>query len=80
MKTAAFFALLATSVWSATAAPSPAELANRKAGLRLIKTSPKDAGKWVSEEDKIVKYKAKDIGFVDITDITVRNTHIVSLP
>jgi leucyl aminopeptidase len=70
MKTSAFFALLATSVWSATAAPSPADLANRKAGLRLIKTSPKDAGKWVSDEDKIVKYKAKDIGFVDITDIT----------
>ncbi|KAK4187064.1 putative aminopeptidase [Podospora australis] len=67
---ALYAALLATSICSVAAAPSPAELANRKAGLRLIKTSPKSAGKWVSEEEKITKYKSKGIGFVDITDIT----------
>ncbi|KAL2264469.1 hypothetical protein VTK26DRAFT_34 [Humicola hyalothermophila] len=44
--------------------------AQRDAGLRLIKTSPDDPGKWVTEEQKITEYKAKGIGFVDITDIT----------
>ncbi|KAK4223735.1 putative aminopeptidase [Podospora fimiseda] len=69
MKTSAFFALLATSLWSVSAAPSAADLEKRKAGLRLIKTAPKDAGRWVTEEEKITIYHSKDIGFVDITDI-----------
>ena len=38
-------------------------------GLRLIKTSEKDPGTWVTEEDKITKYRARGINFVDITDI-----------
>lgn len=63
-------ALLATSAWSAVALP-PVKSAHRVPGLRLIKTSPEDTGKWVTEEQKIRDYKAKGIGFVDITDITV---------
>ncbi|KAK4195741.1 putative aminopeptidase [Triangularia verruculosa] len=70
MKTQALLALLATSICSVVAVPSPQDTANRKAGLRLIKTSPKGAPKWVSEEEKIVQYAAHEIGFVDITDIT----------
>lgn len=43
---------------------------NAAAGLRLIKTSEEDPGTWVSSEAKISEYLAKDIHFVDITDIT----------
>ncbi|KAM7197523.1 putative peptidase family M28 [Rhypophila sp. PSN 637] len=39
-------------------------------GLRLIKTSPEDPGTWVTEEDKMTKYIAKKLQFIDITDIT----------
>ena len=70
MRTQTFLALLASSAWSADAAPAT-ESAQRAAGLRLIKTSPEDAGKWVTEEQKITDYTAKNIGFIDITDITV---------
>ena len=37
--------------------------------LRLIKTSAADPGTWVTEDDKILRYAAKKIAFVDITDI-----------
>jgi bacterial leucyl aminopeptidase len=40
------------------------------AGLSLIKSSPTDPGTWVTEEQKLTEYHAKDIKFVDITDIT----------
>ncbi len=40
-----------------------------KSGLRLIKTSPEDPGTWVTEEQKLTNYVAKDIHFVDITDV-----------
>ncbi|KAH6842602.1 hypothetical protein B0I37DRAFT_313906 [Chaetomium sp. MPI-CAGE-AT-0009] len=62
-------ALLAGSVSSVVAAPA-AESQRADTGLRLIKTSPEDPGKWVTEEQKITDYKSKGIGFVDITDIT----------
>ncbi|CAG8983260.1 hypothetical protein HYALB_00002696 [Hymenoscyphus albidus] len=39
--------------------------------LRLIKTSEADPGTWVTEDQKIEEYVAKNIGFIDITDITV---------
>jgi len=45
------------------------------AGLRLIKTSEADPGIWVTEDEKIEKYTAKNINFIDITDITVRFDH-----
>ncbi|CAL8580550.1 hypothetical protein XPA_006272 [Xanthoria parietina] len=38
-------------------------------GFRLIKTSPADAGAWVTDEDKIANYTGKCVHFVDITDI-----------
>ncbi|KAJ4287065.1 hypothetical protein N0V88_007759 [Collariella sp. IMI 366227] len=63
--------ILFISVWLiAGAPPADASRTANTAGLRLIKVSPEDSGRWVSEEDKIRKYKAKGIGFVDITDIT----------
>lgn len=40
--------------------------------LRLIKTSEADPGTWVTEEQKITNYVAKNIGFIDITDIKVK--------
>ena len=70
MRTQTFLALLASSAWSVAAAPAT-ESAHRAAGLRLIKASPEDPGKWVTEEQKITDYTVKAIGFVDITDITV---------
>jgi hypothetical protein len=39
--------------------------------LRLIKTSEADPGTWVTEEQKITDYVAKNIYFIDITDIKV---------
>ncbi|KAL2178211.1 uncharacterized protein P884DRAFT_241256 [Thermothelomyces heterothallicus CBS 202.75] len=63
-------ALLASLAWSAVAAPTTESSRATKTGLRLIKTSPEDAGQWISEEQKIRDYKSKGIGFVDITDIT----------
>ncbi|KAH6617672.1 hypothetical protein B0J18DRAFT_451171 [Chaetomium sp. MPI-SDFR-AT-0129] len=65
-------ALLASSVSSALAAPA-VESQGVHAGLRLIKTSPEDPGRWVTEEQKITDYKSKGIGFVDITGITDAN-------
>ncbi|CAG8950836.1 hypothetical protein HYFRA_00003053 [Hymenoscyphus fraxineus] len=41
--------------------------------LRLIKTSEADPGTWVTEDQKIEEYVAKNIGFIDITDITPRH-------
>ena len=45
-----------------------------KPQLRLIKTSEQDPGSWVTEEDKISKFKAKHVHFIDITDITDTDT------
>lgn len=53
----------------ATAIPAADSQEKAKANLRLIKTSEADPGVWVSEEDKISKYRAKNINFIDITDI-----------
>ncbi|EGZ67566.1 Zn-dependent exopeptidase [Neurospora tetrasperma FGSC 2509] len=69
MRASALFALLASSAGLVAAVP-PASAA-KAAGLRLIKTSPEDKGAWVTEEQKITRYRNKRIGFVDITDITV---------
>ena len=57
--------LLTSTALLAAAAPAD----NAAAGLRLIKTSESDPGKWVTEEAKISEYTAKGIHFVDITDI-----------
>lgn len=62
-------ALVATSSLLVSAAPA-AENVAKDANLRLIKTSEGEAT-WVSEEDKITQYVAKNINFIDITDIKV---------
>jgi bacterial leucyl aminopeptidase len=69
MRVQVVFTLLATSAWSVAAVPTTGS-AKPDHGLRLIMTSPGDPGRWVTEEQKIRDYKAKGIGFVDITDIT----------
>ncbi|KAL9006908.1 MAG: hypothetical protein Q9188_000363 [Gyalolechia gomerana] len=53
----------------ATAIPTAEPQEKSKAGLRLIKTSEADPGVWVSEEDKISKYRANNVNFIDITEI-----------
>ena len=53
----------------AVASPATDTTVKVDSGLRLIKTSEADPGTWVTEEDKISKYRAKKINFVDITDI-----------
>lgn len=70
MQGQAFLALLASLAWSVAAAPT-VESTRKAAGLRLIKTSPEDPGKWVTDEQKIRDYTANNIGFVDVTDISV---------
>ncbi|KAK2060035.1 peptidase family M28 [Colletotrichum caudatum] len=64
----AALAILAASQ-VALAAPATDEV-QVNPGLRLIKTSEADPGTWVTEEQKIENYVNKDIGFIDITDIT----------
>lgn len=44
------------------------------ASLRLIKVSESDPGTWVREDEKIEKYVAKGVNFVDITDMSVRES------
>ncbi|KAK0728806.1 hypothetical protein B0T26DRAFT_699379 [Lasiosphaeria miniovina] len=66
MRIQALVASLASSACLVAAVPAT----GKAAGLRLIKTSPTSPGKWVTDEDKISKYTAKGINFVDITDIT----------
>ena len=51
------------------AVPAIGSVGLTDASLRLIKTSAADVGTWVTEDDKISKYAAKKIAFVDITDI-----------
>ncbi|KXX80851.1 Leucine aminopeptidase 1 [Madurella mycetomatis] len=63
-----FLVLLASLAWSVAAAPA-IESTEKAAGLHLIKISPEDPGKWVTDEQKIREYTAKNIGFVDVTDI-----------
>lgn len=65
-------ALAASSSLLVSALPS-ADSSKVNAGLRLIKTSEADPGVWVTEDEKIEKYTAKNINFIDITDITVHS-------
>jgi leucyl aminopeptidase len=61
-------ALVATNLL-VSAAPA-AESLTKDVKLRLIKTSESEAT-WVTEEEKITKYVAKNINFIDVTDIKV---------
>ncbi len=62
--------LVASSSLLVSALPST-DSSNVNTDLRLIKTSEIDPGTWVTEEEKVEKYVAKNINFVDVTDITV---------
>ncbi|KAG8528230.1 uncharacterized protein KY384_007147 [Bacidia gigantensis] len=63
------FAALFLGSSLASAIPAPDNAVKRDPSLRLIKTSPSDPGTWVTEEDKISKYRAKNVNFIDVTDI-----------
>lgn len=65
-----FGAIVASSSVLVSALPAT-DSSKINAGLRLIKTSEADPGIWVTEDEKIEKYTAKNINFIDITDITV---------
>lgn len=55
---------------SVLAAPAVAQGSIRIDGLSLIKTSETDPGQWVTEQEKLDRFTSKNIGFIDITDIT----------
>ncbi|POS70834.1 peptidase family M28 [Diaporthe helianthi] len=57
----------------ATASPFSNAVAsiNADASMRLVKVSESDPGNWVREDEKIEKYVAKGVNFVDITDMSV---------
>jgi leucyl aminopeptidase len=64
-----FSALIATAALVA-AAPATDSIIQIDPDLRFIKTSEVDPGTWVTDEQKITEYVAKNINFIDITDIT----------
>lgn len=64
------FGLLALIVAIPVALAAPAQDATRTDGLCLIKTSEADPGQWVTEQQKLDQFTSKNIGFIDITDIT----------
>jgi bacterial leucyl aminopeptidase len=62
--------------WAAVAAAGPLGHADTSPArdaslLRLIKVSESDPGTWVREDDKVEKYVAKGVNFIDITDMSV---------
>jgi len=73
MQLPTLLALAASSAWLAAAAPSVDGVDRRD--VRLIKTSPQDPGKWVTEEEKISQYISKGKHFIDITDIKVESNN-----
>ncbi|KAG9228907.1 hypothetical protein BJ875DRAFT_216959 [Amylocarpus encephaloides] len=72
LSTSILSALLVSS--SLVAAAPPEVRPNLDADLRLIKTSEADPGVWVTEDQKIEEYVAKNIYFIDITDIKNETT------
>lgn len=62
-----------------TAAIPPTARPNLDTELRLIKTSEADPGVWVTEDQKIEQYVAKNIHFIDITDIKVHFVRALAL-
>lgn len=69
MHLSVYVAALSTCLGLVSAVPATDSAVKVDPALRLIKTSPTDPGKWVTEEEKIVNYAAKKIDYVDITDI-----------
>ncbi|KAK5659483.1 hypothetical protein OQA88_684 [Cercophora sp. LCS_1] len=66
MRSTTLVSLVASSACLVASAPKP--------GLRLIKTTATAPAVWVTEDQKWYDYTAKDIDFLDITDITVHTT------
>ncbi len=60
---------LAATLSLSRAIPTSNSQVKPDSSLRLVKTSEADPGIWVTEEDKISKYRAKNINLIDITDI-----------
>lgn len=63
--------VLAASASWVTAVPATNKFVRPNTDLRLIKTSEADPGTWVTDDEKISNYVSKNIGFIDVTDITV---------
>lgn len=64
-----YLAAVSTGLSLVSAVPAVDSAVKVDAALRLIKTSPTDSGKWVTEDEKILNYVAKKVDFIDITDI-----------
>jgi bacterial leucyl aminopeptidase len=67
--------LLQTPLALAAVASDPRPILSKPSELRLVKISENDPGTWMTEEEKFEKLTSKRIGFMDITDTMVRNTH-----
>jgi hypothetical protein len=64
----------AASAQLVAASPVP-KVGPPKPGMRLIKTSEDEPAFWISEQDQFEQYTAKNIGFFDVTDVTVRRAN-----
>ncbi|EKD15430.1 peptidase family M28 [Drepanopeziza brunnea f. sp. 'multigermtubi' MB_m1] len=67
-------AVLITSLSVVAALPPTDARVPNDGNLRLIKTSEADPGTWITEDMKIRNYVAKNIKFIDITDIKNETT------
>ncbi|KAF2714273.1 peptidase family M28 [Pleomassaria siparia CBS 279.74] len=74
MRSPYILSILVASASLVAAVPAADSTVYVDSSLRLIKTSELDPGTWVTEEEKIVEYVAKNINFIDITDITNATT------
>lgn len=69
MRTNTVIAVVGACLQAANAAPPVAAYPE----MRLVKTSAQDPGQWVTEQEKFDRFTSKNIGFIDITDIKVRD-------
>lgn len=70
MHFSAGFAAFAASAQLVAASPTKRDSAPEP-GMRLIKTSEDEPAFWISKQDRFEQYTAKNIGFFDVTDVTV---------
>lgn len=64
--------LVALAATATVAVSSPIERNTPpEPGMRLIKTSEDEPAFWITEADRFEQYTAKDVGFFDVTDVTV---------
>lgn len=71
MRSVSIFSALIATASLVAAVPAAEKFVRPNPDLRLIKTSHADPGVWVTDEEKIVNYVAKNIPFIDVTDVTV---------